>query len=125
MLRISFGAAPRIWVSRGHNGCDPGERPSVIPTVAPTGLASDTSPGNNRSAPRPTGVSPTAYRCPGCGAQLERRGTLLRCTNERAHPGDRSTRAYQPGRHGRLVPASRAATPAWRAAVARLTGEPE
>lgn len=81
--------------------------------------------GNNRRASRPTGVSPNAYRCPGCGAQLERRGTLLLCANERAHPQDRTTRAYSAGRHGRLVPASRAATPAWRATVAWLTGEPE
>ncbi|WP_140875327.1 hypothetical protein [Myxococcus xanthus] len=81
--------------------------------------------GNNRRASRPTGVSPTAYRCPGCGAQLERRGTLLLCANDRAHSRDRTTRAYSPGRHGRLVPASRAATPSWCAAVARLTGESE
>ncbi|WP_143043117.1 hypothetical protein [Myxococcus virescens] len=70
-------------------------------------------------------MSPTAYRCPGCGAQFERRGTLLLCANERAHPQDRTTRAYHVGRHGRLVPASRSAMPTWRAAVARLTGEPE
>ncbi|GEL75449.1 hypothetical protein MVI01_72330 [Myxococcus virescens] len=81
--------------------------------------------GNNRRASRPTGVSTTTYRCPGCGAQLERRGTLLLCVNDGAHPQDRSTRAYHAGRHGRLVPASQAAAPAWRAAVARLTGEPE
>ncbi|QQR47776.1 hypothetical protein JKA73_17730 [Myxococcus xanthus] len=70
-------------------------------------------------------MSPIAYRCPGCGAQLERRGTLFLCANDGAHPRDRTTRAYHAGSNGRLVPASRAATPAWRAAVARLAGEPE